>query len=203
MVSKQTLAVALSRLKAFHHASLALEQYATESELAAELLWHAHMRGLIAGKRVLDLGAGTGILAVGAALLGAAEVVAVEKDEAAFKVLRQNLEMYEGCEQVRPLLMDVAAFGEQGDVVVMNPPFGTKERHADRFFLEKAAALAPVIYTIHKSTTDNFVRAFAHDSHLTVVWAERRRFPIKRSMAHHEKPRKDVEVTVYCLERKA
>ena len=203
MVSKQTLAVALSRLKAFDHASLMLEQYATESELAAELLWHAHMAGHIAGKRVIDLGAGTGILAIGAALLGAADVVAVEKDEAAFKVLKENLDVYEGCEQVRPVLSDVGPFREKGDLVVMNPPFGTKERHADRHFLSKAAELAPVIYTIHKTTTDQFVRAFAQDSRLEVTWAERRSFPIKRSMAYHEKPRKEIEVTVYCLERRA
>lgn len=46
---------------------------------------------LVPGDRVLDVGAGSGILAIAAALLGAAEVVAIEADELSCEALRENL----------------------------------------------------------------------------------------------------------------
>jgi len=201
MISKQSLAVALSKLKVFEQPQMHLEQYATESELAAELIWYATMAGHLEGKKVLDLGAGTGILAIGVALMGANEVIAVEKDPAAIRTLKKNLEMYEGTEQIAIIESDVLHLRETADVVIMNPPFGTKEKHADRVFLERACASAPVIYTIHKTSTDGFVRAFAEDNGYRITLAEQRAFPIKKTMAHHEKPRRDADVTLYRLER--
>ncbi|MEA2554589.1 MAG: ribosomal protein methyltransferase [Fimbriimonadaceae bacterium] len=44
----------------------------------------------VSGARVLDVGCGSGILAIGARLLGAAEVVAVDVDPLAVEVARQN-----------------------------------------------------------------------------------------------------------------
>ncbi len=45
------------------------------------------------GERVLDVGAGSGVLAVAATLLGAAEVVALEGDALACEALTENLEL--------------------------------------------------------------------------------------------------------------
>ena len=49
-------------------------------------------RALVAGDRVLDVGSGSAILAVAAALLGAREVVAVEGDPVAAEYARENIE---------------------------------------------------------------------------------------------------------------
>lgn len=44
----------------------------------------------LGGKRVLDLGCGSGVLAIGAKLLGAAEVVAIDIDPQSVEVAREN-----------------------------------------------------------------------------------------------------------------
>lgn len=49
-------------------------------------------QNLKAGDRVLDMGCGSGILGIGARLLGAGELVAVDIDEAAVRTTRENLE---------------------------------------------------------------------------------------------------------------
>ena len=46
---------------------------------------------LTAGARVLDLGTGSGILAIAAALLGAAEVVALDTDPLAVDIAKANV----------------------------------------------------------------------------------------------------------------
>ena len=47
-------------------------------------------RAVTRGSRILDVGAGSGILSVAGALMGAAEVVAVEGDELAVEVIAEN-----------------------------------------------------------------------------------------------------------------
>ncbi len=200
MVSKQSLAVALSELEQFTQPDQQLEQYATDPNIAADLLWQAHMAGHLQGT-VIDLGAGTGILAIGAALLGA-NVIAVEKDEKAIEICKKNLTIFEGTESVNIIQGEIQNFSEHGDVVIMNPPFGTKERHADRVFLEKAVQLAPVIYTMHKTTTRKFVESFCTDHHLDIIWEENKDFPLKRSMDHHQKDREHIDVTLFCLQKR-
>ena len=54
------------------------------------LRWIAQHAGAVAGARVLDYGCGSGILAIGAALHGAAEVDAVDIDPAAVTTAAQN-----------------------------------------------------------------------------------------------------------------
>ena len=51
----------------------------------------------------------------------------------------------------------------QADVVVMNPPFGTKKKNADRLFLDAAFRIAQrSVYSLHKSSTRSFIEKFAH-----------------------------------------
>ena len=69
--SKAGLARVLSGLKGFDEAKVRLEQYPTDGETAADILWNMYILGDIDGKVIVDLGAGTGILGIGAGLLGA------------------------------------------------------------------------------------------------------------------------------------
>ena len=58
-------------------------------------------RALVPGERMLDVGAGSAILAVAAALLGAGEVVAIEGDSVAAEYARENIERNGVCGRVR------------------------------------------------------------------------------------------------------
>jgi putative methylase len=79
------LEMILQRISGYSHPRAALEQYQTPAPLAARLLYHALMKGDIKGKTVCDLGCGTGVLAIGAALLGADCVRGVDSDPQAVK----------------------------------------------------------------------------------------------------------------------
>ncbi len=70
----KNLEMALQRLSGYSCPRAALEQYQTPAPLAARLLFHALMKGDIKGKKICDLGSGTGVLAIGASLLGADRV---------------------------------------------------------------------------------------------------------------------------------
>jgi len=72
------------------------------------------------GDRVLDVGSGSGILAIAAAHLGASEVIAIEADTLACEALRENL-AHNGVED---RVRCVEAMVEPNDLVRMGPVSG-------------------------------------------------------------------------------
>ncbi len=74
-----------------------------------------------AGKTVLDMGSGTGVLAILAAKMGAAAVDAVDIDEWAYNNSVENIELNGVEGVVRPVRGDVSAIrGRHYDVVLAN-----------------------------------------------------------------------------------
>ena len=211
-ISKSRLGIELSKFKVFENPKVREEQYITDSEIAAEVLWNAYLLDDIYGKVSVDLGAGTGILGLGAALLGAKKVYLVENDSSAVKIAKSNYKMldYIGKSEssgegnrnsgVYFFNIDINKFNIKCDTVLQNPPFGTKVRHSDRVFLEKAVTLAKVVYSFHKSESKAFVEAFAKDNGFRVSHVWDFDFPLKVSMRHHRKPVRKVKVSCFRLE---
>jgi putative methylase len=197
-LSKSSLAIELSKLKTFSEGEIKLEQYSTDSEIAAEILWNAFLIGDINGKTVADLGAGTGILGIGAEILGATKVFLVEKEEKALKIAEENAENIEG---VKIIGKDINDFEDAVDTVIMNPPFGTKSEHADKAFLDKAFSITDVVYSIHKTSTRKFVEAMARDHCFTITHCWNYSFPIKRSYHFHRKPKVNIDVSCFRIKR--
>lgn len=204
-ITKSRLAIMLSQLKVFEDASRRSEQYPTDSEIAAEVLWQAYMQGDIDGMRIADLGCGTGILGLGAALLGAKSVVGIDTDEAALSIADDNLlslsDLVGKKLEVRFLEKDIQKFSRSVDTVIQNPPFGTGKKHADRAFLEKACSIAPVVWTFHKESTARFVERFALDRGFRVTHKLVFDFPLKASMPHHRKRIQRIKVGCWRLMR--
>ncbi|MDD1684770.1 MAG: METTL5 family protein [Methanoregula sp.] len=197
------LEMILQRVGGFPRPQAALEQYQTPAPLAARLLYHALMKGDIEGKQVCDLGCGTGILAIGAALLGAESVVGVDIDEGALAVAHMNAVLL-NTEAVF-LTMDLRE-GEcrrridTCDTVVMNPPFGAQKAHADRPFIDCALAVAPVVYSIFNAGSIPFVETYtAQKAEITEKIGGA--FPIRRTFTFHTKDVQEIEVEILRLKR--
>lgn len=74
-----------------------------------------------AGQNVLDIGTGSGILAIAAAKLGAAKVRAIDNDPVAVKTARENVEQNQVSSVIRVELKDLAEMdGPQFDLVIAN-----------------------------------------------------------------------------------
>ena len=115
------MAVVLSQLKGFKKQKLKEEQYPTEPEIAAEVLWLMFLRREIEGKAIADLGSGTGILGLGALLLGAKKVFLVEKDKDAMKIAKENHEWLkeQGFETNEAVVRTVSGNGHSGNCFVV------------------------------------------------------------------------------------
>jgi putative methylase len=199
----KNLEMALQRLSGFSFPRAALEQYQTPAPLAARLLFHALMKGDIEGKKICDLGSGTGVLAIGASLLGADRVQGVDIDKKAIQVAKENAALLDA--EVEFIMADVRdatlpALLGCSDTVIMNPPFGAQKVHADRPFIDLALTLAPVTYSIFNAGSVQFIETYT---------AERAEidekiggiFPIKRTFSFHTQDVQEIGVEILRLKR--
>src|ERR1035437_2356618 len=127
-----------------------LEQYTVSEQLAANMLYIAsYANNDIVGKSVLDLGCGTGRLALGASFLGAKSVVGVDLDTLAIKTASENSKKTDLTKGVQWILGDISTIVGRFDTILENPPFGVQTREADRPFLVKALEVGVSIYSLH------------------------------------------------------
>lgn len=194
-MNKKQLAIRLSKLKTFSEPKISLEQYQTESEIAAEILWWAFLEGDVEDKVVADLGCGNGIFGYGALLLGASKVYFVDKE---ISLAKNNVK---GKKAVF-VESDVKDFNEKVDVIFQNPPFGTKKKHADKEFLEKAMLISDVIYSFHKIESDKMISKLAEKNDFRINAIFKFNMRLKRTYQHHVKNKYGVKVGCWYLKRK-
>ncbi|MEM3726211.1 MAG: METTL5 family protein [Candidatus Bathyarchaeia archaeon] len=152
LIRKLDLELALSQIKPHPSPKPSLEQYTIPTDVAAIILHiAAYTYDDIIGKKVLDLGCGTGRLALGAAFLGAKKVVGVDIDRSAVKIALENSKQMRLQRKVQWVVADIDAIKGNFDTVLQNPPFGVQKRGADRNFIKKALETGKVIYSLHKS----------------------------------------------------
>lgn len=199
--SKSRLAIVLSHLEGFYEPKVSHEQYMMDSEIAASVLWNACLLGDVKGKDVADLGSGTGMLGIGALLMGARHVLFADIDKYALEIAKNNILKVKSegytLESAKFICQDIKKIEAKTDLALQNPPFGTKVRHSDAFFLEKALEIAPVVYSFHKSETKSFLQRFSakRNAKITHIWDFR--FPLKASFAFHQ--RQIHRINVSCL----
>jgi putative methylase len=126
----------------------------------------------IVDKSVLDLGCGTGRLALGAAFLGAGQVVGIDLDRNAVRLAFENSKKTNLKEKVQWIIGDIEAVRGKFDAVLQNPPFGVQKRHADRKFVDKALESGKAVYSLHKHAENDrilFKKLKANKAHVSLV----------------------------------
>ncbi len=193
-MKQRKLEMLLEEIEGFSDPELELEQYQTPSLLAAEILHFAYMQGDL-DDSVQDLGCGTGILAIGAKLLGARKVVGYDTDPKALEVARKNAEKL-GVE-VEFVCSDISEVSERVKTTIMNPPFGARVKGRDRPFLSSALRTSEVIYSIHNRGSLAFIQKFIKPAVITHSYVAK--FPLKRTFDFHQKEREVIEVEIYRI----
>lgn len=77
---------------------------------------------------ILDIGSGSGVIAILLAKLTGSTVTAVEKSKCAFSVLKKNIALHQVTEKVTPVYGDLfPAAANRFDMIVSNPPYGSEK----------------------------------------------------------------------------
>ncbi|KAJ2799685.1 hypothetical protein H4R21_003463 [Coemansia helicoidea] len=209
----------LGDVAAFRDPKIQLEQYPTTAHLASRVLYTAETAyGDIAGKAVVDLGCGCGMLSVAAAMMGAGCVTGVDVDSDALEIAQENIDAFEIQDTVELVHASLCGAADGGglaldqrfvermrarfDTAVLNPPFGTKpgNKGIDVLFLQAACAMATgAVYSLHKSSTREYlVKKAASWGFRCEVLAELR-FDVPMMYRFHKKKSVDIEVDLLRL----
>ncbi|MFB6179291.1 MAG: METTL5 family protein [Halorientalis sp.] len=205
MSTKSALTQQLAIVAGFETPNVSLEQYRTPPELAAHLVHTADLHGDIEDRTVVDLGCGTGMLALAATLRGPTQVVGLDIDPAPLATARANERKVAAATPVEWLRADAtrAPLCPDGPTtVIMNPPFGAQSgnEHADREFLATAADSADVSYSIHNAGSETFVESFAGDNGGEVTHAFGAEFELPHQYDHHTQARRTIDAEVFRIE---
>lgn len=192
----------LERVPEFPRPDPRSEQVVTPAEAAADLLEEAKGRGDLLGRSLVDLGTGTGRLAIGAALLGAARVIGIEQDRSALDIARAA-----GCRLGVEVEWIAGAVGEvdiEVDTVVMNPPFGAQSRGADRPFWTAALGRpGRAVYAFASVESRTFIEAVAVERAARIEARRPVPWRLPRTFAHHRRPSVELAVDLWVLRTEA
>lgn len=203
--TRRRLAQELAVVAGFEDPRAPLEQYHTPPDLAAHIVHVADLNGDIEDQTVIDLGCGTGMLSLGAALRSPDRVVGLDIDPAPLSTARENerrvgamtdVSWVRGDATLPPLTPTGPA------TVLMNPPFGAQSGNegTDRAFLKSAADIGTVSYSVHNAGSESFVESFVDDNDGEVTHAFAAEFELPKQFAHHTSASKTIDAEVFRIE---
>lgn len=174
-----------------------LEQYQTPASIAADILFTAFHFQDIKECHTADYGCGTGIFAIGAALLGAKKVCAIDIDAHALHIAQEFSQAHNL--SITFINSTIANITKKCDTVLMNPPFGAQlsNRNTDRIFLSTALNNATVVYSLHLAKTRPFIKKLIQDLQGTITTEKNYLFPITHQFHFHTKKKVTYPVTLF------
>jgi putative methylase len=200
IAKKRELEMLLEKTRSYPKPNIILEQYTLPADLAGWILrCAAYSHDDVQGRRIIDLGCGTGRLAIGAALLDANSVVGVDVDPVAVKIARENAENVGVKNRVSWIISEIDSVKGYYDTVLQNPPFGVHHRGADMKFLKKAMDVADVVYSLHKSERENrkFISNFVKKFGREIKVIMQTEFEIPPIFEFHRRRKHTVTVDLY------
>ncbi|MEA2070054.1 MAG: METTL5 family protein [Asgard group archaeon] len=204
-LKRKDLEIFLEGLEQPQQQKIEYEQYITPTRVAANLIWIAGMQhDDIIDKIVVDLGAGSGILTLGAAYFGAKHVIAIDIDLSSLLVAKENsqtLKLRELCDFIQ---MDAEKSKlKQINTTIMNPPFGMRKesRSRDRSFIKTALTFSEVVYSIipQAQKTRSFFQKFCSQHNARVDKIIPMDFEIKKQYNFHHKKQHVITVDLYRI----
>jgi len=197
---------AISKIEPHPTPKAYLEQYTIPPFTAAEVLYIAtYIYDDVINKTVVDLGCGTGRLAIGAALLGARETFGVDVDKVAVDEARKNAKRMDVKRKTHWITADIDVVRGTFDTVLQNPPFGVQRRRADRKFIKKSLELGRTVYSLHKGGKSNreFIKRFIERHGGKVKGMFPMKMDIPRLFEFHTKRKHTLQVDLYRIEGRA
>ena len=172
-LNKKELISIIQNTETFTNPIIELEQYSVNASCAVDLIYYAGFEyNDINNAFIIDLGAGTGRLSIVSALFNASNVLSVDIDINALKILKKNVHSLELDNIIFPVCADIEffeisqrAFLKKVKVTtIMNPPFGVQTKYADRIFLKKAFNFSDIVYSIHLANKKvfNFISTYTN-----------------------------------------
>ncbi|MEC8704989.1 MAG: METTL5 family protein [Asgard group archaeon] len=193
---KKQLEIELSKIiDDFKEPKIKFEQYMTPPEIAAFMIHYAWMKGEIENKKIIDIGAGTGMLGIGAAFLGG-NVTMIEIDKDAFEILKNNVAKTD--HEIRLINKNIFDFDfdEEYDTALINPPFGIKSKNKDMDFIVKASKISKHIFSIHdgSESNKNNIKSLFEKHNLKIIESLMMDFSLKSTYPWHEEKNKILKV---------
>lgn len=192
MMRLRKLAMSLSKLGVKEDLDASMEQYVTPGDLASRWLFDIQAFGdLSPGCRVADLGAGNGILGIGAVMMGASFVKLVEADQKLCDLANANAEgmLMSGKYEVSNKRIGKDNFHLEGyDLIISNPPWGRQKEGADSEFIEHILASKTITHIMHSANAKHLEKRF-EDMNWDVEMYGEADFPLPASYSHHKMTR--------------
>jgi putative methylase len=212
-LNKKALISLIQTTKSFDNPKIELEQYCIDANCAVDIIYYAGFEyNDIKNAFIIDLGAGTGRLSLISALFNAANVLSVDIDLNALKILVENAFELELNNLINPICADIQFFEisriflpkNMKITTIMNPPFGVQSKFADRPFLEKAFLFSDIVYSIHLANKkiQNFISNFALKNNWKVDNILPFNIILERIFPFHTKKAKEINVDVYRFIKK-
>ncbi len=189
-INGKKLELFLEKLDMPEKYNLSLEQYPTDSRTASIILLNAFLDGNIYGKKVIDLGTGNGILALGSKFLGAEDVTAVDIDENMISLAGKNAD--KTGMKINLVRTGIENVTGEYDTVVMNPPFGSIIKHDDIIFMDRALDIGTDIYSIHNIKSYDFIIDY-YKSRAEIIRLNRIFIDVPNIYKHHSREHYDIE----------
>ena len=198
----------LESLETFSSPKDYLEQYQTPASVAGEMIHYISNNYSIQNYSIADLGCGTGILGIAAALCGCKNVFLFDIDEEALEIAKNNVESLELNDNIQIIQTDVnqlrlcKKLNKFFDLVITNPPFGIRsENGADVEFLKTASYLCNnTIFSLHKFSTVNFLKKFYNKNGISDIKSFKIEYNLPKTYKFQKKKEKNIDVV--CLEAK-
>ena len=198
----------LESLETFSSPKDYLEQYQTPPSIAGEMIHYISNNYSLNNYSIADLGCGTGILGISAALCGCKNVFLFDIDEEALDIAKNNIEQLELEDNIQIIQMDVNQLRQCNklnkyfDLVITNPPFGIRsENGADIEFLKTASYICNnTIFSLHKFSTINFLKKFYNKNGINDIQSFKIEYNLPKTYKFQKKKEKNIDVV--CLEAK-